>query len=253
MLKLLIIYFLTPIFMLTSVSLSHAGSHAVRVSADPWEAFIIGNEGESPTGGYGPEITKEIFKRLGIEYEIMIYPYERCLLQMQSGERDMLLLVKKTPEREKYMLYSVAAVSDPQLLYYSTNVVGNFEINHWSELKGYTVGGINSFNYGEFGKYIEEIGTTFDLVDTDTQNLKKLLSGRVDFIILNRSSAMWFEKQNPKYRGKIKAVSMAIDESEFYFALSKKGKATALLPKINEVLTAMKADGSMDKILDVYN
>ncbi len=47
-------------------------------------------------------IAEELFKRLKLDIEIMIYPYKRCLKQMETGERDLILVAKKTEERLIY-------------------------------------------------------------------------------------------------------------------------------------------------------
>ncbi len=62
---------------------SHLTLQQDKLSEDPWSPFTY-SEG-IPTGGIAVGFTKEIFKRLGVKYEIRLYPWERCLHQMKKG------------------------------------------------------------------------------------------------------------------------------------------------------------------------
>lgn len=227
----------------------YAQTQMIKVSTDPWEPWVVGNEGEAPSGGIAIEITRELFKRLNLDIEITIYPYQRCLHQMKTGERDLLLMAKKTEEREKYMLFSDVVATDPQLIYYSTERMAGFEWEAWEDLTEYTVGIVQGFNYGEFATAAEKHQIATELVENDTQNTRKLLAGRVDLIILSQSTANYYFEQNPEHRGKFKAASKPVAEDEFHFALSKKGKGSPHLPGINTTLQEMKADGTLSKLL----
>lgn len=227
-----------------------ADKHVVKISSDPWEPWVMGTEGEAATGGLGVEVAREVFKRIDVPIDIRIYPYERCLRQMQAGERDVLLMAKKTPEREQYMAYSDVAATDPQLIYYWSETMPDFQWNDWDDLKPHTIGGVRGFNYGELSEKAESHGLKTEFVDNDGQNLRKLMSGRIDLVILNRATANHFIKQNPELRGKLKAASKPMSVAEFHFALSRKGGAIRYLDAINAALNDMKADGSLERLLN---
>lgn len=232
--------------------LTHADGLRVKVSSDPWEPWVLGPEGGEATGGIGVDIARELFKRIGLDSEIRIYPYERCLRQMQSGERDVLLMAKKTPEREKFMLFSDVAVIDPQRFYYSVAHMDDFQWEDWQDLKPFTVGGVQGFNYGDFTTAAEKLGVTVELVASDAQNIRKLLAGRINLVILNESTANYYMNQNPEFRGKIRAATKNVSAAEFHIALSRNGKAGAYLDAINQALSSMQADGSINRIFSAY-
>jgi len=220
----------------------------VKISSDPWEPWVLGEEGKAATGGIAVDVAEELFRRLELKAETVIYPYERCIHQMKTGERDVLLMVKKTPEREAYMLFSDVAATDPQLIYYAPDRMKDFSWNDWVDLKPYTVGGVQGFNYGDFEGAAKEHRIKTELTASDAQNIKKLLNGRVDLIILNRATALFYMAENPEKKGKLKAATKVISNAQFHFGVSKKGGATALLPKMNAALRDMKADGTLDKL-----
>lgn len=234
--------FLALILMASTASIMQAAPTAVKVSSDPWEPWVIGEDGKEATKGIAVEITREIFRRLNIPVEIRIYPYERCLQQMKTGERDILLMVKKTPEREQFLLFTQAASEDPQMLYYNPEKKGSFEWNDWKDLEGTTVGIVRGFNYGDFTKSASNYKIKQEVVSADAQNLQKLLAGRIDFTIMNRSTARYYLETNPGHKGKLQAASRIISEAQFHIAISKKGAATGYLQQIDNVLTEMKKD-----------
>jgi len=248
-------YFNTPphyIFFLTLMLVAatvQAERPVIKVSTDPWEPWVLGNEGEIATDGLAIDFTKELFNRMGIDLEINIYPYKRCIYQMKNGERDLLLMVKKTEERKKFMLFSDLAATDPQLIYFSKDHIANFEWKSWKDLQKYTVGVVAGFNYGNFETAAKKHQIKHELVSSDRQNIRKLLAGRVDLILLSQSSANYFVSQNPESANILKAASKPIDVARFYYGISMKGKAVEYLPKINMILGEMKQDGSLDKIL----
>lgn len=246
--------FIAGLFLLFAVCLTvsaplRAEGPVIKISSDPWEPWVLGAEGEVASGGIAVEAAQELFRRVGLQSETVIYPYERCLHQMRAGERDVLLMVKKTPEREQFMLFSDVAATDPQLIYYATDRMTDFNWNAWEDLKPYTVGGVQGFNYGDFGDAAKAHGISTEMIASDAQNIKKLLNGRIDLIILNRSTANYYMKQNPQHRGKLRAAGNIISDAEFHFGLSKKGQAAGYLAQINAALGEMKADGTLDKIL----
>lgn len=222
----------------------------IKISSDPWEPWIIGAEGHPPTGGMGVDLAKEVFRRVGVPIDITIYPYARCLNQMKTGERDILLLAKKTAERETFMVYSDVAVEEKQLLFYATEHRPIFSWQDWPDLKGLIVGGVRGFNYGDLETNASINGFKVEHVGTELQSLRKLLAGHVDVAAFNASTVNFFLAQHPEWRGKIKSAKKSLTQAKFYFALSKKGKALGHLDAINGALRDMKSDGGLKKILN---
>ena len=249
-------YFLPALFccvfvnLLLSPAQLEAAERVIKISSDPWEPWVFGEEGGSATGGWSIDITKALFQRLGIKTDIKVYPYERCIRQMKDGERDMLLMAKKTKERQQYLLYTDTSVADPQLLYYATDRTSDFQWTAWADLKKMTIGGVRGFNYGEFHHAARMHDIKIELTESDLQNVKKLLAGRIDLVMLSRSTARHFISTYPEFRGKLQAASKPVANAEFYLALSKKGAATDLLPEINRVLLEMKNDRTLNKIIE---
>ena len=225
-----------------------ANAETIKISSDPWEPWVHGKSGEIATGGWGVDIAREMFNRMNLKSETKIFPYERCLRQMQTGERDVLLMVKKTKEREAYMLFSDVTLQDPQLAYYSVEHTKKFEWNDWADFTPFSVGGVRGFNYGEFNTAVTTHGIRMELAANDEQNIRKVLSGRIDIALLNYSTAEHFIANKPKFKYALKSAQKPVSLAKFHIALSKKGKAANLLPQINKVLAEMESDGTLDRL-----
>jgi len=199
------------------------------------------------------DIAREIFARLNKPVEINIYPYERCLYQMKTGERDVLLMAKKNPEREQFMLFTDVVASDPQLFYFDSAHKPAFQWTTWSDLKGYKVGVVRGFDYGPFRSEAKKHGVHVEEVSDELQNIRKLMAGRLDLIILNRSTAVYFKQSNPASSANLKSADKAVTNAQFHYALSKKGAAAPLLAQMNDAIRQMKADGTIQRIIGKEN
>ncbi|MET0086028.1 MAG: transporter substrate-binding domain-containing protein [Sedimenticola sp.] len=247
----LVAYVCTFLFvgMFLTAANVHAQQAEIKISSDPWAPWVLSAEDDSAPNGIAIDLANEIFSRMDVPIDISIYPYKRCLFQMETGKRDMLLMAKKTPEREKFMLYSDVVVNDPQLLYYATQHKEDFEWSELSDLKGATIGVVLGFDYGQLTQYAKAHDYSLIVSNDDDTNLRILLAGRIDLLAMNRSTADHLIKKNPELKGKIRAATNPISVAEFHFAISRKGNATHLLPRINETIADMNSDGSLERIL----
>lgn len=241
--------FLMVLVPLLPASVGHAGERTVLISSDPWEPWVIGADGEKATKGFGVTLAREVFRRVGVLPDIEIFPYARCLQQMKKGTRDVLLLAKKTPERETFMVYSDVAARDPQLLYSVKERAAEFHWETWADLKRLVIGGVRGFNYGALEEHSKPNDYVIKPLVNDRKSVEMLLAGRLDLVALNRSTADYLQKVHPEFEGRIEPVGKVLSDGEFYFALSKKGAAVDLLEGINKALRSMKEDGSWEKIL----
>ncbi len=113
------------------------------------------------------------------------YPWKRCLESMKNGTADVLISALKSPDREEYMLYPETNISISKTVLFTVKNKKILYTGSLEQLKGYTLGVIMGFTYGE----------TFDnavylrkdeAVDTQTL-ITKLVNGRNDVIAENQA------------------------------------------------------------------
>ena len=73
--------------------------------------------------------------------------------------------------------------------------------------------------------------------------------GKFDAVILDSSIGYGFIKKNPE----LEAFFKEVDGSEGFSIAFDKGKESALIEKINQILDEMKKDGSYEALLKKYD
>ncbi len=242
-----IIFVVTGAIMLnTSAGAFAQQSKALELISEPWKPWITKDENERPSGIF-IRISKKIFNKAGIEYRIKYYPWKRCLKRIEKGESDALLMLVRTPEREKHMIFTEPIMTDSLLLYYNISKV--IEWNRFEDLKIYWIGLTSGYDYGdELKKAKEKYNYKLDYATTEEQTIIKLSKRRVDLAITNKTATECFLKKNPQFDN-IRAAEKPVRESVYYIAFSKKSEFLVHLPKINTVIKEMKSEGAIDQIL----
>jgi polar amino acid transport system substrate-binding protein len=67
--------------------------------------------------GMTPDLLREALRRIGCELEFVELPWARAVQQLAQGRLDLLGEVTRTPERERYALYSEEFRTDETRLY----------------------------------------------------------------------------------------------------------------------------------------
>lgn len=221
---------------------------AVRMITEAWTPWIFeGRDGSAQ--GIFQEITREVCRRAGLRYEVKFYPWQRCLNMMGTGGADALLMLEKEPERERYMVYSEPILKDENLVYFHTDAPIQ-EWNSWADLKGFTIGMTSGYTFGdEFEKAKSKHQLRFDFAMTDVQTITKLVNGRFQVAIVNRTVAKTFFLANPRLAGCVKAAKKPASTALYYIAFSRKSDRLDVLPRMNAAIKAMKAEGIIDKLV----
>ncbi len=171
----------------------YANDPVVKIVGDPWPPWMQQEKGKEPSG-YAVEIAQELFKRLNLNIDIRIVPFKRGLAKVKYGEADAILMVAKNKERSQYMLFKTP-MKETFFYLYHTDKLKNFEWQNWQELQPYKIGIVGGFNYG---KGWDEARKKYNFktfeVTQDIQNIGKLLTGRVDLIILEKITLLLFLK-----------------------------------------------------------
>lgn len=223
----------------------------IKVANDPWPPYAIGELDKTPTGGMIVNLVYEIFKRLNIEVEFTLYPWNRVLKLAQDGEIDCIAFAGKNAEREAWLGFTDVVYIDRQLIYYRADRAQPFEWNTYEDLKGFSIGLTSGFNYGdELPKAIDTLKLDVSYAKYDDQGFEKLLRGRMDLFICAEPAAEAIFKKNPAFQGQFKTAAKPHIEHLSYIAFPKKVPAVKLIPEVDRVLAEIRADGTYDKIMN---
>ena len=200
-------------------------------------------EGNAPDyTGYDVEVVDEIGKRLGLDVTFQDTAFPTIFVDLASGEFDMVASASTiTPDREKTVDFSDPYYSADQALV----VLPDSDIKTVQDLDGKTVGAQD----GTTGEAYANDNTSASSVQGYPQGpdaINALKAGQVEAVIIDQPVA-----QDAVEKGGGVKIATVIPTGELYgFAFQQDNDA--LREAVNKELTAMKKDGSLDKIYKKY-
>lgn len=209
----------------------------------PYEYY----EGDDVTG-IDVEIAQAVADKLGLTLKVEDMEFDSIITAVQGGKADMGLAgMTVTPDRQENVNFSESYATGVQVVI----VKEDSEIATPDDLAG--------------GKKIGvQLGTTGDTYASDTpenggygeENVEKyskgadavmaLIQGKVDAVIIDNEPAKSFVESNEG----LKILETEYVNEDYAAAISKDNNA--LLDAVNGALSELKADGTIQSILDKY-
>lgn len=194
---------------------------------------------EDPATRIAAQVVSEAYRRLDIAVVIDKLPGERSLRSANSGDTDGELYRKLGMERDypNLMVVPVALLTYEIVIF--TRGTG-FVVDGWESLRPYTVGFVKSIKIVEQNTQ----GMRVEVAATLRQAFLKMMLGRSDVVVANRSSGLAALKELNLQDVKVLAPALATF-SVFHY-LNK--KHAALVPKLTTVLQQMQRDKTIETI-----
>lgn len=185
---------------------------------------------ELPDGGYFDHFALRVLREAGYSIELVYRPWTRAMKEAKEGEADAILGVWKSDERKQWIDFS------PPIMQNSVVVIclmSNPLCKEMPDLKGKRLGLVLGYLYPS---EVHESQALIEYESSDETNLKKLIGGRIQFMVAERSVAYYYmKKRNLEFDREIRVIhpSLAIQNLHIGFSkLSIMGQAAFLeLPK----------------------
>lgn len=219
----------------------------VVVTADPSYPPMHWYDGETLQGA-SIEIAKRVLSDLGLAYEVRYQgPFPRIMTLAQRGEVDMVATLKKTPEREAFLLYpKTPALSNPVAVFGARE--HSFDFNDRADLVGLR-GGITRGNV--FGGGVDEyLKDKLNIQESNSpeSNFEKLALGRLDYFITGYYTGMaLLLKRGDEERFVVKTPFLI--DTPNYLVLTRNGKCADKLEQIDARLALLKKNGVLDELI----
>ncbi len=188
-----------------------------------------------------------IFKDFNIPVETVLLPWKRAIHQIEEGQIDVILTMFYTPEREKFMVYTAPYSNIINSVFVKKGK--EFPFKKWEDLIGreglFTKG--DSFG-AEFDNFAKK-KLTIDYILTLQQRVKMLFFERGDYMI-NVKKPTLIEIAKMGYKDKIVPLDVPVSQQNVYIIFSKKSKFLKYLPKVNQRITEMRENGTIEKMLE---
>lgn len=192
--------------------------------------------------GIDIEVAGAIAKKLGLELQVDDMDFDAALLAAQNGKSDMVMAgVTVTDERLKVMDFSDTYAEGIQ----SIIVPEDSDIASVDDLAGKIIGtqrGTTGYIYctDDFG---EDAVVAYDSGLTAVQALN---NGQVDAVVIDNAPAKEYVAANPG----LKVLETSYAEEDYAIGMNKDN--TALVEAVNAALEELKADGTLQSIVDKY-
>ncbi|OZG75515.1 amino acid ABC transporter substrate-binding protein [Hahella sp. CCB-MM4] len=153
-----------------------AKAETLTIATGDWPPYI---SPQLKHYGVTARIVREAFETAGDEVVFQFFPWKRTILMSEQGLVDGSFAWSHKPEREAHHLYSNAIGEYGYVFFHLKSKP--FEWQKLKDLRGLTIGGTNSYNYGaEFVTAAERGEFKIEWVHSDELNWRKLLAGRID-------------------------------------------------------------------------
>ena len=211
---------------------------ATNAAFPPYEMTTDAGEFE----GIDIETAQAIADKLGLELQIDDMDFDAALLSVQQGKADIVMAgVTVTDERKAVMDFSDSYATGIQ----SIIVPEGSDIASPDDLAGKKIGtqrGTTGYIYctDDFG---EDAVVAYDSGLTAVQALN---NGQVDAVVIDNAPAKEYVAANPG----LKVLETSYAEEDYAIGMNKHN--TALVEAVNAALEELKADGTLQSIVDTY-
>ena len=192
--------------------------------------------------GIDVDTAQAIAEKLGLELQIDDMDFDAALLSVQQGKADIAMAgITVTDERMAVMSFSDSYATGIQ----SIIVSEGSDIASPDDLAGKKIGtqrGTTGYLYcsDDFG---EDAVVAYDNGLTAVQALN---NGQVDAVVIDNEPAKAYVESNPG----LKILDTSYAEEDYAIGMNKSN--TALLEAVNAALEELKADGTLQAIVDKY-
>lgn len=203
--------------------------------------------------GYDLDVLEAILIPAGINFEVVMLPWARCLELTLIGDYQVALSSSLNAERKRRYVYTKPYYTVDLVYIYDSNRFQNgLEITQASDLTNYTLCGLRGYNYDNFGVKTKRVNRG---AITTNQLVHMTLTGRCDLFIDRYQTLTSFTLLGEDHlRDGLTAKAIpGVKPETFHMLISKAyPKALELAELLNTRIEQLRAEGSLDAMLDHY-
>lgn len=190
----------------------------------------------------------DISKRMGFKVKFVEVSFHRGLYMLDNGDVDIMPGLFKRKDREEKYLY----VETPYRYERTSFLVlrDGPKIDSYEDLRGLTIGTLEEVKY--FNRFDSDDTLIKKPVLSDKLNMRKLMEGRIDCLILAGEVA----KQNIAMAGGEKSIVQAAFQPRkndgVYLVFSRRSPNKDLVEGLNKTLSSMDKEGELNRLYQRY-
>ena len=239
-----ILTFLVIFFCLTRLAVAQKIVTLGSLEYPPYTGAHLKNE------GFVTEVVREAYKRVGYKVNIKYYPWARTIAMAKEGKNDGIVNIWERVERMSWILFSDPMPGSELVFYKRKGRKIPFDGKNYLALKPYEIGtGRGYANPEEFEAVKDQL--KIQLVTKDKQNLRKLVSGRIDLLIIDKFVSNYIlVNQLPEFIQDLDYIDIPLSIEPSRLGISKKPPdANRKLVDFNKGLTIFIREGGIETTL----
>ncbi len=208
-----------------------------------------GATGNGPVQGFAVDLVRASFAAKGIKAEFIALPFARCMLYASTGRVLGCFNATITDDNRPRYLWHQPPMFEEELSIFARADTAADKLS-LADLRGHSVGYTNGYTYPT--GFMQDTAIKKYSATSDQYLLKMLISGRVDYILLNRSPGYWRINGSPEFVGKVKRVGM-ISLDGFWIAFSKQhAEGPRMAELFGQGLIELRQNGSYQRMLGEF-
>nr|WP_295077410.1 transporter substrate-binding domain-containing protein [uncultured Roseateles sp.] len=186
----------------------------------------------------------------GVALKPVIVPWVRTLAMAERGQIDLLLSLRITPEREKYLNFFPAPAFANSIVVFVLKD-SPLKTADWALMRNFRGGLSRGDTFGNgFDDYLKQYLSVEEAVNM-VNNFKKLSMGRIDYFVTGEYLGRAYLSNNPdKEVTGIVALQPPISSGSIHFAFTKDSPCNGLAVAMNARLAELIRQGVPAKLLN---
>lgn len=217
-----------------------------------WPPFTpaLGNpSGGRVAEGLSYELAMELGRRLGLPTTFETCTMARALSLIEHGSRDLIVAISESEERSRIMVFSSGWTEKVGSVYART---GALQPEAFADLAGRRVGVVRGNAYG--AAFEEEAAARAMVLDVSPDSatlFRKLAAGRIDAALSADSVAAELVKALGLSRT-VRRTDLVYQRTTYRLGVSRKSPLASRMADVEASLAAMRADGTLGRLLGRY-
>jgi polar amino acid transport system substrate-binding protein len=180
----------------------------------------------------------------------VVYPWKRAQQMAKEGRIDLLLSLRRTPEREQYLLFTThRAFPNPIAVFVRRGHL--LRLDNWQQLIPMQGGVSRGDTFGGgFDDFLKE-KLTVEEAATMAENFEKLRRGRIDYFVTSQYAGNFYLLQTGLSH-EIVALPPHISDESIHMGFSRNSPCQALEPYLSSRLRELDREGRLETLLVKY-
>ncbi len=242
---LLVVPGMCPAQLSSRETADHAETSPVRLANGEWPPY---QSSHLKYDGVASRIVRAAFADQGIKVKYVFLPWKRAYFMARKGLFDGTLVWRESLERVKDFWFSAPIFTGKTVFFHLKDKP--LQWNNLRDLKGMTVGETLGYEYVPLDRARRQGLIRVEKAPTDSQNLEKLLRGRIDLFPsdLDVGLRLIQTRLTPAQASRITWSKKPLEIVSYHLMLTRKSPRSAtLLKKFNLGLIHLRQQGLIRK------